>query len=182
MWVSNSPSPLRYYTKCMSSGRAAQSDLLIQMLWFSWKASGVFLSPLHTHQLHFSLCEAEYEARQQQGYGQSVGQGQAHQTWVEQHDHSTPGNNYLSHQIQPFLTWIDRTVLVLNDSYHPKTCHYSDTNQLQADVQPLHGSTAKKQASLVLLQTPGALPFKPEAKKVIVLLVLDMEEIHSDCA
>lgn len=135
------------------------------MLWFSWKASGVFLSPLHTHQLHFSLCEAEYEARQQQCYGQSIGQGQAHQTWVEQHDYSTPGNKYLSHQIQPFLTWIDRTVLVLNDSYHPKTCHYSDTNQLQADVQPLHGSTAKKQASLVLLQTPGTLPFKPEAKK-----------------
>lgn len=50
------------------------SDLHVLLLWFHWETSGVILCSLHTHQLHLSLSEAEYEAGQQRGDGQSVGQ------------------------------------------------------------------------------------------------------------
>lgn len=55
-------------------------DLCILMLWFNGQSSGIFLCSFHAHQLHFSLREAEYEAREQLCDRQSVGQGQTHQT------------------------------------------------------------------------------------------------------
>lgn len=59
------------------------------------------------------------------------------------------------------LTWINRTKLVLDHSDHAEARHHSDANQLQADVQPLHGGVAKEQAALVLLQTFSTLLLKP---------------------
>lgn len=56
------------------------SDLCVLVLWLGGKAGGVLLSSLHAHQLHLSLGEVEYEARQQHCDGQGVGQGQTHQT------------------------------------------------------------------------------------------------------
>lgn len=59
------------------------------------------------------------------------------------------------------LTWIHRRKLVLDDSDRAKARYHSNANQLQADVQPLHGGIAEEQAALVPLQPPGALLLKP---------------------
>ena len=68
------------------------------------------------------------------------------------------------------LTWIDRVEVVLDDGDHPDARHHSYTDQLQADVQPLHGGVAKEQAALVLLQTPGDLLLKPGTTKISPLV------------
>ena len=57
-----------------------QPHLCVQLLRLDGKAGGVFLSSLHTHQLHLSLGEVGYEARQQHRDGEGVGQRQTHQT------------------------------------------------------------------------------------------------------
>lgn len=54
---------------------------------------------------------------------------------------------------------------MLHDGDHPEARHHSNANQLQADVQPLHGGVAKEQAALVLLQTSGDLILKPGTTK-----------------
>ena len=64
---------------------SSRSDLCVLVLWLGGKAGGVLLSPLHAHQLHLSLGEAEYEATQKVCDGQGVGQGQTHQTCSQQH-------------------------------------------------------------------------------------------------
>lgn len=56
------------------------SDLCALLLRLGGQAGGVLLGPLHAHKLHLRLGEAEYESRQQGCDGQSVGQGQTHQT------------------------------------------------------------------------------------------------------
>lgn len=55
---------------------------------------------------------------------------------------------------------------MLDDSNHTEAGYYSDTNQLQADVQPLHGGVAEEQAALVLFQAPGALLLKSATTNV----------------
>lgn len=63
------------------------------------------------------------------------------------------------------LTWIDRSILVLDDSEHPEAGDHDDADQLQPDAQPLHGGVAQEQAALVLLQTPGDLLLEPATTK-----------------
>lgn len=63
-------------------------------------------------------------------------------------------------QLSVCLTWVNRMKLVLDDGNPPEACHHSYSNQLQTDVQPLHGGIAEKQAALVLLQTFSALLLK----------------------
>lgn len=56
---------------------------------------------------------------------------------------------------------------MLDDSDHPQDTHHSNTNQLQADVQPLHGGIAQELASLVQVQTLSALLLKPRTTKKV---------------
>lgn len=60
------------------------SDLFVLVLWLGGEVIGVFLSSLHTNQLHLSLGEVEYESREQHGDGEGVGERQTHQAWKEQ--------------------------------------------------------------------------------------------------
>lgn len=112
-------------------------DLRVLVLRLGREAGGVFFSSLHAHQLHLGLREAEDEARQQRRDGQSVGQGQTHQTRI--------------HGAEPVLDHGDR----------PEARHHRHPDQLQAHVQPLRGGAAQEQAALVLLQAFGTFLLEP---------------------
>ena len=59
------------------------------------------------------------------------------------------------------LTWVYRAVVVLEDGDGADAGNQGDPDQLQADVQPLHGGVAYEQAALVVVQAPHALLLKP---------------------
>ncbi len=69
-----------------------------------------------------------------------------------------------AHVLSCELTWINRFKLVLDDGDHSEARYHNNTNELQPDVQPLHGGVAEEHAALTLLQTPGALLLKPATK------------------
>lgn len=50
---------------------------------------------------------------------------------------------------------------MLDDSDRAEAAHHSHTDQLQADVQPLHGSFAQELAALIQLQALDVLLLKP---------------------
>lgn len=51
----------------------------------------------------------------------------------------------------------------------PQAAHHGDTDQLQADVQPLHGGRAEEAAALVQLQAPGVFFLKPGTRELTEL-------------
>lgn len=150
---------------CQSS---SWSHLWVLVLRLGWKAGGVLLSPLHTHQLHLRLSEGGDEAGQQRCDGQGVREGQTHQTWQGRAKHITEliFSRHVATKPGSGLTRIDRLELMLDDCESPEAGYHGDADQLQADVQPLHGGFAEEPAALVLLQTPGVLLHKPAAKKL----------------
>lgn len=56
---------------------------------------------------------------------------------------------------------------MLNDSDGAEAAHHSHTDQLQADVQPLHGSFAQELAALIQLQAPDVLLLKPRTLSTV---------------
>lgn len=61
----------------------------------------------------------------------------------------------------------------------PQTAHHGDANQLQADVQPLHGSRTEEAAALVQLQAPGIFFLKPGTREVTELQ-MNLAEFTAD--
>lgn len=59
------------------------------------------------------------------------------------------------------LTGVHRSVLVLHHGDGPQAAHHHHTDQLQPDVEPLHGSRAEEAAALVELQASGVLFLEP---------------------
>lgn len=67
----------------------------------------------------------------------------------------------LGSQTRAGLTRVHGAVLVLDDGHGGQAAHHRHPDQLQADVQPLHGRPAQELAALVELQEPGGLLLKP---------------------
>lgn len=62
------------------------------------------------------------------------------------------------------LTWVNGFELMLDHSDHTDAGYYSDTNHLQPNVQPLHGSVTVEETALILFQAPLILLLKPALK------------------
>lgn len=58
---------------------------------------------------------------------------------------------------------------MLDHGDSPQAAHHSDADQLQADVQPLHGGCAEEAAALVQLKAPGVFFLKPGMREVTEL-------------
>lgn len=61
----------------------------------------------------------------------------------------------------------------------PEAAHHGDADQLQADVEPLHGGRAEEAAALVQLQAPGVFLLKPETRELTELR-MDLAEFTAD--
>lgn len=59
---------------------------------------------------------------------------------------------------------------MLEDSDQRQAGHHSDSDHLQADVQPLHGSVAQEKTALVLLQTSNVFLHKPGKPQTVLTL------------
>lgn len=64
-------------------------------------------------------------------------------------------------QTRAGLTRVHGAILVLDDGHGGEAAHHRHPDQLQADVQPLHGCPAQELAALVQLQAPAGLLLKP---------------------
>lgn len=64
------------------------------------------------------------------------------------------------------LTWIDGFELMLDHSDHADAGYYGNTNHLQPNVQPLHGSITVEETSLILFYTPLILLLKSALKHI----------------